>query len=128
MKRTAIPFACLLVMTAAMQPGCTKPPAGEKNDTGGWRFSGASKTDPTAIKSYLVARPDELVVTLASGLTVIVKEHHAAPVATVKMYCKTGSIYEQQYLGAGLSQINRTNAEWNPQLDEVPTELEFGQA
>ncbi len=68
-------------------------------------FAGASVADPTAIVSYLVNRPDEKVVTLASGLTVIVREHHTAPVASVRMYVKTGSAYEQEYLGAGISHL-----------------------
>ncbi len=48
-------------------------------------------------------------VTLASldnGLTVIVQENHAAPVATVRCYVKnTGSAFEGRYLGAGLSHV-----------------------
>ena len=51
----------------------------------------------------LVDRPDERVSVLDNGLTVILKAHRTAPVVSVKMYCKTGSIYEQEYLGCGLS-------------------------
>lgn len=43
---------------------------------------------------------------LSSGLTVIVQENHAAPVATVRSYVvNTGSAYEGRYLGAGLSHM-----------------------
>ncbi len=43
--------------------------------------------------------------TLPNGLTVLVQENHAAPVASVRIYVKTGSIYEDKYLGAGLSHL-----------------------
>lgn len=43
---------------------------------------------------------------LKNGLTVIVQENHVAPVATVRCYVKnTGSAFEGQYLGAGLSHV-----------------------
>jgi len=43
---------------------------------------------------------------MSNGLTVIVQENHAAPVATVRSYVKnTGSVYEGKWLGAGLSHL-----------------------
>jgi zinc protease len=42
---------------------------------------------------------------LPDGLTVIVKEDHSAPVASVQAWCATGSINEDERLGAGLSHI-----------------------
>ncbi len=43
---------------------------------------------------------------LSNGLTVIVEENHAAPVATVRCFVKnTGSAYEGKNLGAGLSHV-----------------------
>ncbi|HEY2124318.1 MAG TPA: pitrilysin family protein [Chthoniobacterales bacterium] len=42
---------------------------------------------------------------LPNGLTVIVKEDHSAPVASVQAWCATGSINEDEHLGAGLSHI-----------------------
>src|ERR1700748_3003463 len=42
---------------------------------------------------------------LPNGLTVIVQEDHSAPVASVQAWCSTGSIEEDQHLGAGLSHI-----------------------
>src|SRR3989449_5993151 len=42
---------------------------------------------------------------LPNGLTVIVQEDHSAPVASVQAWCATGSINEDQHLGAGLSHI-----------------------
>jgi zinc protease len=51
--------------------------------------------------------PDEITLaTLSNGLTVIVQENHAAPVATVRCFVKnTGSAYESKNLGAGLSHV-----------------------
>jgi len=46
------------------------------------------------------------VATLDNGLTVIVQENHVAPVATVRCYVNnTGSAFEGEYLGAGLSHV-----------------------
>ena len=42
---------------------------------------------------------------LPDGLTLIVKEDRSAPVASVQAWCGTGSIYEDEKLGAGLSHI-----------------------
>ena len=42
---------------------------------------------------------------LPNGLTIIVQEDQSAPVASVQAWCATGSIYEDQHLGAGLSHI-----------------------
>jgi len=42
---------------------------------------------------------------LSDGLTVIVQEDHSAPVASVQAWCATGSVDEDERLGAGLSHI-----------------------
>src|ERR1051325_3906684 len=42
---------------------------------------------------------------LPNGLTIIVQEDRSAPVASVQAWCATGSIYEDQHMGAGLSHI-----------------------
>lgn len=42
---------------------------------------------------------------LPNGLTIIVQEDHSAPVASVQVWCGTGSIDEDEHLGAGLSHI-----------------------
>ncbi len=43
--------------------------------------------------------------TLPNGLTVLATPDHAAPVVAVRVYVRTGSIYEGKYLGAGLSHL-----------------------
>ncbi|HEX8281423.1 MAG TPA: insulinase family protein, partial [Chthoniobacterales bacterium] len=42
---------------------------------------------------------------LPNGLTVIVQEDHSAPVASVQAWCGTGSVDEDEHLGAGLSHL-----------------------
>jgi zinc protease len=68
-------------------------------------FEGAATEDSTAVRSYLAQEPGELVVVLNNGLTLIIKEHHTSPVAAVRMYVKTGAIYEQEHLGTGISHL-----------------------
>lgn len=43
--------------------------------------------------------------TLPNGLTILVRENHAAPVVAVRFYVKTGSMYEGKYLGTGISHL-----------------------
>ena len=59
---------------------------------------------PNRLRYTSVQRlPDDVTLaTLSNGLTVIVQENHAAPVATVRCFVKnTGSAYEGKNLGAG---------------------------
>src|SRR4051795_9054525 len=42
---------------------------------------------------------------LANGLTILVQEDRSAPVASVQAWCGTGSVDENEHLGAGLSHI-----------------------
>src|SRR5205809_7883463 len=42
---------------------------------------------------------------LPDGLTIIIKEDHSSPVASVQAWCATGSVDEDDHLGAGLSHI-----------------------
>jgi zinc protease len=43
------------------------------------------------------------VEVLPNGLTLAVEENHTAPVVAVRFYVKIGSVYEGNYLGAGIS-------------------------
>ena len=49
------------------------------------------------------AAADPIVETLPNGLTLIVDEMHTAPLAAVRVYLRTGAIYEQEFTGAGIS-------------------------
>jgi len=44
-------------------------------------------------------------VVLPSGLVIVLKEDHSAPVVSVQGWCKAGSIHEGKWLGAGLSHL-----------------------
>src|SRR4028119_1582146 len=67
--------------------------------------------------------------TLPNGLTILVLESRAAPVVAVRVYVKTGSIYEGQYLGSGISHLfehalsegteTRTKAQINEEMQGV---------
>lgn len=59
----------------------------------------------TARESRLIDKPDEIVARLENGMAAIVKENHTAPVAAVRLYVRTGSIYEEEYLGSGISHL-----------------------
>ena len=43
--------------------------------------------------------------TLPNGLVILVEEDHSAPVASVQVWCETGSITEDRWMGAGLSHM-----------------------
>ncbi len=61
---------------------------------------------------------------LSNGLTVLVREDHSAPVVAVQFYVRTGSIYEDRFLGAGLSHLfehtlfEGTTTRTGPQIDD----------
>jgi zinc protease len=63
----------------------------------------AATTEPSPIITFPPSSAHKWV--LPNGLTVIVQEDHSAPVASVQAWCATGSIDEDQHLGAGLSHI-----------------------
>ena len=43
--------------------------------------------------------------TLENGLTIIIREDHSAPVVSAQAWCRTGSIHEGNWMGAGLSHV-----------------------
>ncbi len=45
------------------------------------------------------------IITLDNGLVVIVQEDHSAPVVSAQAWCRTGSIHEGKWVGAGLSHV-----------------------
>ncbi|MEO6034679.1 MAG: pitrilysin family protein [Verrucomicrobiota bacterium] len=49
--------------------------------------------------------PGATLHTLPNGLTMIVREDHSAPVISAQAWCRTGSIDEGKWLGAGLSHV-----------------------
>ena len=67
----------------------------KRHDEAAQQHSAAVTVPPSGAQKWVL--PD--------GLTVIVKEDHSAPVASVQAWCATGSINEDERLGAGLSHI-----------------------
>src|SRR5437773_8374035 len=63
----------------------------------------AAQPEPPHLISFPPSTAQKWI--LPNGLTVIVQEDHSAPVASVQAWCATGSIDEDQHLGAGLSHI-----------------------
>ncbi len=51
----------------------------------------------------LQERPDRLLAVLPNRMIVAVQELRTAPVVSAQVWVKTGSIYEQEFVGAGLS-------------------------
>ena len=49
--------------------------------------------------------PGTRLVSLENGLTLIVREDHSAPVVSAQAWCRSGSIHEDRWLGAGLSHV-----------------------
>lgn len=49
------------------------------------------------------AYAEPVVRTFDNGMTVVVDEVHAAPVAAVRFYVRAGSMYEDNYLGCGIT-------------------------
>jgi zinc protease len=63
----------------------------------------AAPTEPSAVITFPPSSAHKWI--LPNGLTIIVQKDHSAPVASVQAWCSTGSIDEDQHLGAGLSHI-----------------------
>lgn len=60
----------------------------------------------TAPDVYLEQRDARLTrCVLDNGLTVLVKEDHTAPLASLQIWIGTGSIHEQEHLGGGLAHL-----------------------
>jgi len=106
-------FSLIAIMIFATAPGgclwapsegeCNKPAAITKASPS------ARGTKRRAVAPTVVARSvregDVTLATLSNGMTVIVKPVRTAPVVTVKSYVRTGAIYEQEFLGCGLSHL-----------------------
>jgi len=68
--------------------------------------------DNTGIKFLVIllalasfANSDVIKTELDNGLVLIVEENHSVPLATIDVYVHAGSIYEDEYIGAGISHL-----------------------
>ena len=81
---------------AVLSSGCNRSPRETKTETP----DAAIGVKPAEDQAGKIT-----VEVLENGLTAIVRENHTAPVAAVRIYVKAGSIYEQEYLGYGISHV-----------------------
>lgn len=95
-------FCGVLLLAASASPGLAQPHPDAD------RPSAASiphPQEPFAVPPYTVLdrTADRLIAVLPNRLIVAVRRSTAAPVVSVQVWIKTGSIYEQEHTGAGLS-------------------------
>ena len=95
------PLAMLAVSVSAGAAGAADSTVGEA------AVVSAESEPPAARYTSVHKLPNQVTLaTLDNGLTVIVQENHVAPVATVRTFVQnTGSAYEAEHLGAGLSHV-----------------------
>lgn len=55
------------------------------------------------LSTLSLAQSEVFHTTLDNGLTILIEENHVNPVVSVYVFVRTGSIYEQEYLGSGIS-------------------------
>jgi zinc protease len=65
----------------------------------------ANSATPAQVAARLLDEPTRRVVKFTNGFTVLLQQNKTAPVVSVRMYVKAGSITEERHTGAGLSHI-----------------------
>ena len=95
-------FQGLLLLLIFCLPGCARYETTERSTTNSPTVA-ASPAKQANSHRILQDRPDRQVVQLANGLIIITQQVTSAPVVSVQCWVKTGSIYEQEFIGAGLS-------------------------
>lgn len=80
---------------------------GQTGDSSAASDSAETQADDTPQVTQRRSLPEGVTLArLSNGLTIIVQENHAAPVATVRCFvANTGAVYEDEHLGAGLSHV-----------------------
>ena len=63
----------------------------------------AAPVDNSAVITFPPSSAQKRI--LPNGLTIIVQEDRSAPVVSAQAWCGTGSVDENEHLGAGLSHI-----------------------
>ena len=94
---------CLLLIAGCGGPANAvnaRPPVG---DSAGLKPAPAASA--AAGETRLISQSDEIVTRLDSGLTVVIKRYPVAPIVSVRMIVRAGSIWEGDYLGAGISHL-----------------------
>ena len=68
-------------------------------------MSDVSPTSESRPEEIPLLPPGVQLTTLESGLVIIVREDHTAPVVSAQAWCMAGSVNEGKWLGAGLSHV-----------------------
>lgn len=114
MRSLAAPLLASAVLTASLTP--TVGPAHAAEDAPPY--------------TVIQRSDDRLIVQLPNRLIIVAQEVRTAPVVSAQVWIKTGSIYEQEHVGAGLSHFlehllaggsttNRSEAETNAILGRI---------
>lgn len=81
-----------------------------------------------ALLASVAAQATETVrEVLPNGMTVIVRENHSSPVVNLRFYVKSGSIHEEEYLGAGITHYLEhlmSDGTTNRTLEQIEKEVE----
>lgn len=107
--RSLLLASALLVAHGCSQPAdvAEQPAPANQPAPGDQPSADRAATNPPAATDVeytaLQTRPDRLVASLPNGLIVIAQRVPTEPVVSVQAWVKTGSIYEQEHVGAGLS-------------------------
>ncbi|MBI4229928.1 MAG: insulinase family protein, partial [Planctomycetes bacterium] len=104
MPRRTVPIAVLLALSilSTIIPQSMTPANPAPSPAAGSAATAPPEQVRTALAA-LEAMPQPLVETLPNGVRVVIQEHHAAPVAALRVYVTTGSMYEGEFLGCGIS-------------------------
>jgi len=122
MSRRRLMFPVLLALGASMSVMPTQP--------------SAAQTTAPAMNTFRVLqqRPDRLIAELPNRMIVVATRLPTAPVVSAQVWVKTGSIYEQEFVGAGLSHFlehllsggtttTRTEAQTNELLGRIGAQV-----
>lgn len=98
MRSTAVFLFCASSLFLVSPLGCGGPAAISAK-------APASMPAAPEVVQQTLAEDGITVAKLSNGLTVIVQPRRAAPVVAVRCYVHTGSMYEKEWLGCGLSHL-----------------------
>ena len=66
---------------------------------------GEARDNPLSIVDRIATHSGATVLKLSNGMTVVVKPTRYAPVVCVRSYVRAGGLYENQWLGSGISHL-----------------------
>jgi zinc protease len=65
----------------------------------------ANAATPAEVAARLLDEPTRRVVRFTNGMTALLQQNKTAPVVSVRLYVRAGSVTEERFAGAGLSHI-----------------------